>query len=361
MNSVTNFKQSLILVFLSFVSLWVNAEAPQASDPAMKAAASVVIKPASSTSSQAAPAKATTPTQKAQELFNKGEFDKVTTLLWNDVDKIDRAGFILLARAHEKRNEPGDMARAMNLLIGKDPKDFEAHTYLGVAFLMQKKNKDSMESFKRAIELNAKFEPAYNGLIKMYEMRNPPNLYELRILYQDMIDNIGPRPQYLSKLCEINTQDGTYEIALANCREAIQKDPSIASNHVYLAICQKATGDEATSAETLKKAATKFPNAEVAQYEYAKLLEEKKNFIDAVKFYKAATDAGPTSAKAWLGLASTSFEIRKFEVALIAYKNACKFDRKNAAAFRKATTILRNNRNAEWSGKFESASENCTF
>jgi tetratricopeptide (TPR) repeat protein len=360
MNLGTNFIHSLLIVFLSFVSFWAKAEAPHGDDPAMKAAASVVVKPAPTTSIQGKNSNASL-TASAQELFNKGEYDKVTALLWKDVDKLDRAGFILLARAHEKRNEPGDMARAMNLLIGKDQKDFEAHTYLGVALLMQKKNKDAMEAFKGAIELNAKFEPAYNGLIKMYEMRNPPNLYELRILYQDMIDNIGSRPLYLSKLCEINTQDGTYEIALANCREAIVKDPSIASNHVNLAICLKATGDDVNSAATLKKAALKFPTSEIAQYEYAKLLEEQKNFIDAVKYYKAATEAGPTSAKSWMGLASTSFEIRKFEVALIAYKNACKFDRKNAAAFRKATTILRNNRNTEWAGKFESASESCTF
>lgn len=358
MNLGTNFYHTLLIVFLSFVSFWAKAQTPPTVDPAMKAAASVVIKPAAPTSNQAKPVSLS---KTAQALFDKGEYDKVTNMLWKDVDKIDRADFILLARAHEKRNEPGDMARAMNLLIGKDAKDFEAHTYLGIAFLMQKKNKDAMESFKRAIELNSKFEPAYNGLIKMYETRNPPNLYELRILYQDMIDNIGSRPQYLSKLCEINTQDGTYEIALANCREAIQKDPSVASNHVYLAVCLKATGEETNAIATLKKAAAKFTNAEVAQYEYAKVLEEQKNFIDAVKYYKAATDAGPTSARAWLGLASTSFEIRKFEVAIIAYKNACKFDRKNSAAFRKAATILRNNRNSEWSGKFESASEGCTL
>ncbi|MFM6930350.1 MAG: O-linked GlcNAc transferase, partial [Bdellovibrio sp.] len=65
--------------------------------------------------------------------------------------------------------------------------------------------------------------------------------------------------------------------------------------------------------------------------------------------------------RSWLGLASASFDMKKYEVALIAYKNACKFDKKNAVAFRRATTVLRNSRNSEWSGKFESASENCTF
>ncbi|MFS4458861.1 tetratricopeptide repeat protein [Bdellovibrio sp. HCB2-146] len=334
------FNHSLIIVFLSFVSFWANAQAT--------APTTSQVKPLSTL-------------QTAQDLFNKGEYAKTTTLLWGNIDQLDRQGLLLLVKAHEKKKEPGDMARAANILIGKNEKDFEAHTFLGSAFLMQKKTKDAIESYKRALELNSKYEPAYMGLANIFEMREPPNLYELRALYQDMIDNIGPRPVYLSKMCEISAKDSTCELAIRSCKEAIQKDTSIASNHVYLAVCLKATGEENAANETFKKTAAKFKNSEVAQYHYAKVLEEQKNYIDAMKFYKAATEADAKAARSWLGLATTSFEIRKFDVALIAYKNACKFDKKTAAAFRKATTILRNSQNSEWSGKFESASENCTF
>lgn len=297
----------------------------------------------------------------AEELFKRKEYEKTTLLLWKHIDKIDRRGIILLAKAHEKRNEPIDMIRALNVEIGKDDQDHEAYTWMAKAYVLQRKSKDAMENFKKAVELNPKYEPAYDGLIELYSKREPPNLYELRILYQDMIANIGSRPMYLRKLCEINTMDGTYDAAMTGCKEAIAKDATVADPFVYLGVSQKANGDDATALVTLKKAAQDFPKAEIAQYYYARLLEEQKNYVEAMRFYKQGTEADPQAARSWLGLATSSFEIRKYELSLLAYQKACKYDKKNAVAFRKATSILRNSKNAQWVDKFESSSDNCTF
>lgn len=297
----------------------------------------------------------------AEVFYKKADYEKSTLLLWKHVDKIDRSGLILLAKAHEQRNEPSEMIRALNIIVAKDTHDAEAQTLMGNAYSLQKKNKEAMEAYKKAVEINPKYEPGYNGLINLYEKRDPPNLYELRILFQDMIDTIGPRPQFLLKLCEINVMDGTYEAALPICKDAIIKNPKIADPYVYMALCYRSTGDDEKSIQTLKKAAMDFPKSELAQYSYAKVLEEQKNYVEAMNRYKSGTEANPKSARSWLGLATSSFEIRKYEVAYIAYKNACKYDKKNAAAFRKATATLKNQRNSEWSGKFESSSENCTF
>jgi transcription-repair coupling factor (superfamily II helicase) len=60
----------------------------------------------------------------------------------------------------------------------------------------------------------------------MYEQKQ--NSYELRILYQDMIDKIGRMPQFLNKLCEINTiRDYQEDQALFYCKQAIAKDPNL--------------------------------------------------------------------------------------------------------------------------------------
>jgi tetratricopeptide (TPR) repeat protein len=297
----------------------------------------------------------------AEELYKTGADDKVTALLWKYVDKIDRRGLILLAKAHEKRKEPNETIRALNVLLGKSPNDYEAHTMIGDAYAMALKNKEALESYKKALEINKKYEPAYIGLVNLYEKRDPPNLYELRILFQDMMEAIGPRAQYMRRLCEINALDGTYEAAIQMCNDAIAKEPRVAEPYVYLGLSQKANGDEALGNKTLKQAATDFPKSELAQYNHAKVLEEKKSYVDALNTYKKATDADPKAARSWLGLATTSFEIRKYEISLIAYRNACRYDKKNAVAFRKATTVLRNQRNAEWIAKFEEASETCTF
>ncbi|MGZ3774925.1 MAG: tetratricopeptide repeat protein [Pseudobdellovibrionaceae bacterium] len=297
----------------------------------------------------------------AEEFTKKHDYEKATQLLWKYVDKIDRRGLILLAKAHENRKEPNEMIRALNILLGKDSKDYEAYSLMGNANALLKKHKDAVEAYKKAIELNSKYEPAYNGLVSIYEKRTPPNLYELRILYQDMIETFGRLPRFLRKLCEINTLDGTSEPAIQTCKEAINKEPNVADPYVHLAINYKAIGEDGASLKTLKQASKEFPKSELAQYQYAKRLEDDKNYIEAMNFYKAATEAETSSARSWLGLATSSFELKKFELALIAYKNACKYDKKNAVAFRKATTILRNQKNTEWKDKYESASESCTF
>ncbi|MGE5085279.1 MAG: tetratricopeptide repeat protein, partial [Bacillota bacterium] len=169
--------------------------------------------------------------QLAEVFYQQKEYDKTTALLWKQIDKIDRPAILLLARAHEAQKQPNDMIRALNNLVGKDEKDYEAYTLLGNAYSIQKKYSEALESYKKSLDANAKYEPAYQSLLTMYEKRTPPNLYEMRILVQDMIDNIGNRPEYLARLCEINFNDSTFEAAIDTCKQAIAKDSKSANSY----------------------------------------------------------------------------------------------------------------------------------
>lgn len=299
----------------------------------------------------------------ADELYKDQQYDKTTALLWKYIEKVDRAGLLLLARAHEKRNQPDQMIKALNVLISKDPKDYDAYYLLGNAYSLETHDKDrdkkALENYKNAIDINPKFEPAYLGLVKMYERRD--NLYELRMLYQDMTENIGPKPEYLSKLCEINTKDGVFETAIHKCNEAIAKDPQGAANYVNLGLSQKGTGDVALAEKTLKNAANRFSKSEFAQYSYARVLEDQKNFVDAFGYYKSAAAADDKSAKAWVGVATCALELQKFDISLVAFKKACTLDKKYAASFRKAASQLSGSKNMDWSRRFSEASESCSY
>lgn len=385
MNNGLNFNRLLFTSILAFVSfLNIAHSAPPTSGQEKAAAPTVAASSAPAAKEVTAPTPAADPLDQkieslkteirknprdikkieelAEAFYKKGEYDKTTLLLWKQIDKLDCNGIILLAKAHEQRKEPGEMIRALNILVGKDEKDFEAYTLLGKAYTLQSKNKDALEAYKKAIEINNKYEPAYLGVADMYSKRNPPNLYELRILYGDMIDNIGPKPEYLQKLCEVNAKDdNTFESAIDTCRQATQKDPKTADAYVNLGNALKSGGKDEEGVAILKKAARDFPKSEFAQYSYGKILQDQKNTVDAMKYYKAGTEADPNSARSWLGLAATSFDVKKYEIALIAYKNACKFDKKNAVAFRRATTSLKTNKVSDWIGKYESASENCGY
>lgn len=310
-----------------------------------------------------APAKPATNSNasEAQKAYDTGDYSKATALWWKQIEKLSRAELLMLARAHEKKKEPAEMIRALNILVGKDEKDAEAHYLLGNAYMLQKKPKEALAAYNTSLEINPRYEIAYLAVADMYEKRSPPNLYELRTIYQDLLEKVGDKAVYRAKICEINAKDGTLEAAVTSCRQAIQKDSQIPESHVYLGFAQKELGDTAAANQTLKKAADRFPQSELAQYHYGKMLEEKKNFPEALKYYQQGAKADPKSAGSWLGVAASAFELQKFDVSLEAYKKACRYNNKNAAAFRKATGILRNSRNSEWTPRFESAVENCTF
>jgi len=291
--------------------------------------------------------------------FKKGDFDKVTALLWQNIDKLDRKELLLLAYAHEKKKESNSILKVTNILTHKYPKDFEAHYLAGSAYLMMpKKDSDALEALKSSLEINPKYQPAYEKLAEMYEKKK--NNYELRILYQDMLDNIGRKPEFLTRLCDINTRDSQEDQALAMCREAIQKDPKVASNYVNLGLTQFNAGDVDEAKKTLKSAADSHSKSELAQYTYADLLENQKNYLEASKYYQNGTVADPKSSRCWLGYGKSTFEIRKYEAALDAYKKACKLDQKTAVYFRKATTALRNTKEASWTKQYEAGSEACS-
>lgn len=295
----------------------------------------------------------------AEADFKKGDYDKVTDLLWKNLDQLDRKGLLLLAVAHEKKKEPANMIKVANMLTSKNPKDYEAFYLIGSAHLMMNKKKsEALESLKTSLEINPKYLPAYEKIAEMYEQTK--NHYELRILYQDMIDNIGRKPEFLTKLCEINTLDKQEDQALLLCKEAMQKDPKVASNYVYLGIVQKHGGEIEVAKKSLKTAAEIHSKSEFAQFTYAELMDEQKDYLSASKYYQNCTAADPKSSRCWIGFARSSFEIRKYEQALDAYKKACKLDQKTAVAFRKATTALRNTREGTWLQQYEAASESCS-
>jgi tetratricopeptide (TPR) repeat protein len=281
-------------------------------------------------------------------------------LLWKDIEKLDRKGLILLAVSHEKKNEPANMMKVATMLTAKDPKDYEAQYLLGTSQFMSKKNSEALDSLKASLEINPKYQPAYEKLAEMYEQKK--NTYELRIIYQDMIDKIGKKSEFLNKLCELNTvQDYQEDQALLFCKEAIAKDPKNADNYVYMGIVQKSGGNAEESKKALKSAADTHSKSEFAQFTYATLLEEQKSYLEANKYYEACTNADGKSARCWAGYAKTAFEIHKYEQALDAFKKACKLDRKNAVAFRKATTALRNMKDSNiWAKPFEAGSESCS-
>lgn len=297
----------------------------------------------------------------AQAALKQKQYEKVIELLSPEIEKLNREGLFVLAKAYSSLKKHEAAIKAYTACLALNPKDYEAKTLIGAEQFVSAKDKDrekeALNTLKEALEINPKFVPAYRVLIHYYAKKK--NKYEQRLLYEDMVENVGETTEAVTKLCELTAQDRLYDLGIKHCQNGIQRDPKIDSNYVYLGISYKETGEAEAAERYLKKAAADFPKSLLAQLTYAQYLDEKKNFIASYGYYKNATVANPKSIEALIGLGNSSLEIQKYAESLDAFVKACKLDKKSLPAIRRATNTLRTMKIADWLKKFEAGVDQC--
>lgn len=291
------------------------------------------------------------------------------------IETLKRADLLKLGKAYSAEKNPQAAIKVFTAILAKNAKDVEAKTLIGAEQLKiavsKEQTKEALDTLKGAIDINPKYLPAYRELIKYYESRiEKSNLSsnkadqrigysELRIIYQDLVERIGPKTEFVTQLCKITTLDGLYDLSTKYCKQGIALAPKEPSNFVYQGISMKETGQADESEKVLKKAAGTFAKSELAQLTYAQTQTEKKNYILAYTYYKRAVIANLNSVPALLGLAQSAMEIQKIEEALDAFQRACRRDRTVVPHVRRAKNTLRTLKKQEWEKKFEELSDSC--
>lgn len=288
---------------------------------------------------------------------SKKNYAKIIEILSPEVEKLSHPNLSLLAQSYFEINNYLAAIKLYTACLSLDPKDYKAKTQIGLAQFNLGKDKEALASLKSSLEINSEYEPTYQVLINYYNKKK--NKYELRLLYQDMIEKLGEKAPYVTALCELTAKDSLYDLSIKYCLKGIQLNPKEALNYTYLGISYQDTGDSKKASKFLKLAADKFPKSEVAQINYAQLLENEKNFIGAYNYYKNATIADKQSVKAFIGLGNSAVEIQKYKEALEAYQNACKLNKSALPPLRKAINTLRSLKNQDWIKKFEETADSC--
>lgn len=283
--------------------------------------------------------------------------DAVISKLSPKVESLDRDELILLGKAYSRKKNPNAAIKVFNAALAQNKNDLEAKTLMGSEMIAANKISDALVVLKEVITANPKYVPAYKVLIKMYEEKQ--NRYELRLLYQDMLERIGERTEYITKLCELSTLEGLFDLGLRYCQQGTQKDKAEPSNYVYLGMVYRDTGNTQKAEELLSKSSDMFPESLLAQVTYAEYLDSQKNYIGSFAYWKKATEIANSNPDAWVGLAKASMEIQKFQDALSAFNQACLLERSTLPHFRRAANQLRTTRNSEWLKKFEDQIDLC--
>ncbi|MFZ4404814.1 MAG: tetratricopeptide repeat protein [Pseudobdellovibrionaceae bacterium] len=306
------------------------------------------------------------PNQAAKDLLKQKKHQEVIDLLWPKIQTLDKEALIILCQAHQEKKEGAQLLKVSQIFIAKFSESAQGPYFQALAYTFLKQEKEAIEGFKETLILNPKYEPAYMGLIQIYENKkdkaNPNgNIYELRILYQDMIDKIGPLPRYFIKLCEIYFKDRLYDNAIETCQKALLKNPKSAEARIYLGLSQISQGQEESGVSHLKRSASEFKTSMLAQSEYAKYLADKKNHPEAKIYFEACKKIDAKNTTCLLGLANACYELQSYDCSIENFTLACNIDRTTSAQFRKAAQQSKLLKNDQWSKKFDTAAEKCTY
>ncbi len=299
---------------------------------------------------------------------------KAIDYLWKNSEKLERPELLLLAKLLVKKKSFKDILRASEIALSKNPQDAEFLTFQGKSYMEISKDKKiidkAQESLRAAIESNPKFEPAYLILDDFYErqdlnfksQKKPVRfLQPRRLLYEDLIQNIGEKQTYMAKLCEINMLDGVNEQAMKQCKRAIELNKKDITSMLNLAQVQKQTGDKKAASELLEKIVKENASSVPALLALAQQKEEEKNYGIAYIHYKKCLEASPKTDECKRGLGTTAASIKKWQESYDSFQSLCRKNRKWSIDVRKASVTAKELGALEWEQKFLELSLNCSI
>jgi tetratricopeptide (TPR) repeat protein len=276
------------------------------------------------------------------------------------IDQLKLPDLYKLARSYEYIGSYESALKIYRSIMSQNEKHYESRTRAAFCLFKLKKEKESISLYKEAIEINKSREEAYLSLIQIYETKK--NKYELRILYQDLIQNVGAKPKFISSVCELAQQEGLHELAKSFCEKGMKQDKESPKSFINYALMLKETGQTEEAKKILLSAIEKFKTFDEPKITLAQIYEDNKSTVEALKYYKLAHELNTRNPITLRGLSNSYFELQNFEEALKFFIQACEVDKAQITAFKKATNILKKSKNStqlEWSKKYESALSLC--
>jgi Tfp pilus assembly protein PilF len=293
----------------------------------------------------------------AKTALKAKEYQAAVDIISPNLEAAPREAFLVLASAYTEMTNHTMALKTLNAGSAKFKGDREIMTEIGRTNLALNQEREAKAILKDVIELFPKYEPAYLVMGEIYEKKK--NRYELRMLYQDLVEKVGEKGPYLTKLCDLATRDGHYELSFRFCEKALAKNPKEPLNYVNIATAAKETGNSERAQQFYKKAADTFGKSELALVSYAKYLDESKNQVESFTYWKRATVAEPASAPAWTGLAFSALEIQKFAEVMAAFEKLCEVDKDAERQLRRAAAQLKSMKQETWLEKLKEMIGKC--
>lgn len=309
---------------------------------------------------------------KLRELLADGylkmkDYKKVINTLNPYTNTISVSALLELAGAYHQTSAFKDEIRIIQLLLVKNDVNPQAHFILGHAhfaysktLLPTEKPKEeslAIEAFRKSIQQNPKYKPAYDGLLEIFIAND--NRYEARGVLNDIISKFGKRPEAYNELCRLLALDGFLEQGIETCDQAIKLSPQHANSYVYLARAYSDKDDTKKTGAILTQAVKKFPKSEFVATAAGDFYLTQKNFPVAIRYFKQSTLINPKSSQAHLLLGKSYVSNSQFKEGLPHFIQACEIDVHTKDSFQEVLGKVRQLAPDEIENQYSQAFHSC--
>ncbi len=292
--------------------------------------------------------------------FSKEKYAEAIEILVPVQDGLDKQGNQILARSYHRQKNYLNEIRVLEQWLSRNQRDYTSVKDLGDAYLAMGNRIEAAKTYQLAIQLNKKYEPAYESLVRVNE--DEGNTNENLSLTQDMLRVFGEKKIYLHRLCEYYYSEGFLKEARGYCQRAVSKDAKFPDSHVILGLTYREEQNPQLYQRILSKAAKQFPKSELAQFMAGQMSEDLRDVASALKYYLQATKADNDSVRSWLRLAVVGVSAKNYEQSLKAFMRACDLDRSKALEpFRTAVSTLRSQGVNQWHREFDNNVQKCKY
>ena len=121
--------------------------------------------------------------------------------------------------AYNKKGDYKEVLRNLKILSTLKPRSPEIKTHIAATYMKLHDYNNAISSYKEALGVYPKHLIALWGLIDVYEIQK--NMYEMRLILNDIVKFYPKNVKAMSKLCQIDTEENLFQPALNSCQKAI--------------------------------------------------------------------------------------------------------------------------------------------
>ncbi len=305
----------------------------------------------------------------ANHYFQLKNWSQVIGILSPVSEKIPDKSLKQLSHSYLQVGKPREAHALVGTLLSHTPKSTDAFllaveidSEIAQQTSFEPEATEAKERLFKTLKEAQKLQPTeirlYETWLSMLEKHVSHYAFEALRVMEDMKKNkLSFAAKHHSLFCKYNYLSGYNKETQQACELAAKEDPKNPENRIYLGQSYVNTGEEEKGQRMLASLGEKFSSSAKALHATAQNYHKNQNLSQAYLFYKKAVAHPQGLDESYLGLAQVAFELRKYDVAMNAFKEHCRRTDKLHQEFRRASGLLKDS--PEWQSRYRQTMLDC--